>query len=139
MIVSDNGVPRTCSPEVALQLKVYQDAIAGKVGATRIVLQWIAARDLERAKVSGAHRKRIIEQEHPPSNSIEEALRILNIAQQEGERLNEYGGLFLRLESWAVNAAVERTKSLEMSRADLLELQEHTRDPDHVCWPDSYR
>jgi len=126
--------------EDAMLIKTYQLAIAGGRRAQKKIVRMI----LERHKASvkgraprGPRIKRLIE--HDPENALE-ALEILDIASRRakanaGDSLNGC----LRLERWAVEAALRRRNFKELSDSDIQFIRGWTHDGDALKWPKSAR
>lgn len=124
--------------EEAMLIKTYQLAITGHRRAWKRVIKMI----LERHKPSSKRRapefsqiKRKIEED--PENALE-AVEILGIASR---RANTNAGDGrngrLRLERWAVEAALKRRNFEELSSSDIHLIREWTHDGDAVKWPRS--
>ena len=117
--------------EDAMLIKTYQLAITGSRRAQKKIVKMILERHKRRLK-SRAPRppriKRLIEQD--PENALD-ALEILGIASRRananaGDSRNGY----LRLERWAVEAALRRRNFDELSSSDIQFIREWTHDGD---------
>ena len=123
---------RKLTPDLVLEFKTYEEAIQGKVRATREVLRWVKIREEARRKAAGHAGGIIFLSEHAPSNSINEALLLLGVASTG----STHGPAYLKLEPWAIQQALDRANDREFSNALLRELQDHVTDPAEVVWPE---
>lgn len=117
-------MPRDVSVEEALQLRTYQDGLAGKRMAIREVLRWILKREKWLSEIG---RKRTTSVGRVPiRNTIDPvnadaALLLLGIADHDPDR---QGPSFsndraqLLLEPWAVNAALRRRRGVRSFTAE---------------------
>jgi hypothetical protein len=126
--------------EEAMLIKTYQRAITGGRRAQKKILKMIFER--HKASVTGRASghpqiKSLIE--HDPGNALE-ALEILDIASRRANSnaSNSRDGR-LRLERWAVEAALRRRNFHELSSSDIQFIQGWTHDGDAVKWPKSSR
>jgi len=105
--VTRGGVDRELSVEEALQLRTYQDALAGNRMAQREVLKMIAKR--EKAIADKGHRTMpsvTLKREPTEPRDADAAMRLLGIAAHD-----KRGGMdALLLEPWAVQAALSRRR-----------------------------
>lgn len=141
LTVTQGGVARELSFEEALQLRTYQDAIAGKRLAQREVWRWIAKREkwLE-ARRPAKHRsvEHRLEPEDP--NNANEAMLLLDIAGPDAT----WGHLIpnhqrIKLQTWAVQAALSRPGRRQLKRDDILEIERCTHEPHLLRWPKGTR
>jgi hypothetical protein len=126
--------------EDAMLIKTYQLAIKGGRRAQKKIVKMILEREKLRLK-SHPPRSPLITRriEEDPENALE-ALEILGIASRraslsEGDYRSEY----LRLERWAVEAALGRRNFKELSDSDIQFIRNWTHDGDAVKWPKSSR
>jgi hypothetical protein len=126
LTVTQNGIARELTVEEALQHKTYQDAIAGNRAARREVLKMIAKREKWLAAKAPKHRSELLIEPKDPDNA-NEALILLGIA--EPSRWS------LRLQPWAVQAALSRRGRRRLSAEDISEIKRCTRDPETLRWP----
>lgn len=138
LTVTQNGVERELSVDEALQLRTYQDALAGSRPARREVLKMIAKRErwlaAERpAKTIGMGK---VEIEHEARNA-DQALLILGIATEKPTppHYGEKKDVLLQLEPWAVEAGLARSRRRQFDYKDIAEIRRCTRDPDTITWP----
>lgn len=138
LTVTQNGVERELSVDEALQLRTYQDALAGSRPARREVLKMIAKREkwlaAERpVKPIGIGK---VEMEHEARNA-DEALLILGIATEKPTPLHygEKNDLLLQLEPWVVQAGLARSRRHRFQDKDITEIRRCTRDADTITWP----
>ena len=122
--------------EDAMLIKTYQRAIAGSRRAGKKIVKMILERQKLSFKSRAIRSPRITRQiEEDPENALE-ALEILGIASRRanataGDSRNGY----LRLERWAVEAALRRRNFDELSSSDKLLIREWTHDSGAVKWP----
>ena len=132
LTVTQNGRTREITVDEALQQKTYHDAIAGSCMAQRAVMKMIDKREAARIK------------KHPPKVSYEvlfekdcdsanAALVVLGIV-----RATEISGApRLKLETWAVQAALDRRKRAGFTTKELDEARRNTLDLNAVRWPEA--
>ena len=132
--VVENGKPRELTIDEALELRIYQDALAGNRAARRQVLKMIEER--EEWFANRPIKRRPIEQliEHDPLNA-HEALILLGIAERgspwcHGDRYDR-----LLLSPWAVQVALSRPGGRQLSANDVSEIKRCTREADTLRWP----
>ena len=123
--------------EDAMLIKTYQRAIAGSRRAGKKIVKMILERHKRRFKSRAPRAPRFTPriEEVDPENALE-ALEILGIASRRanataGDSRNGY----LRLERWAVEAALRRRNFDELSSSDKLLSREWTHDSGAVKWP----
>jgi Family of unknown function (DUF5681) len=126
--------------EDAMLLKTYQLAITGSRRAQKKIVKMILKRHKASVKgraSGGPQIKRLIE--HDPERALA-ALEILGIASR---RANTNAGDSrdgrLRLERWAVEAALRRRNFKELLDSDIQFIRGSTHDGDAVKWPKSSR
>ena len=133
LTVTQGGVAREVTAEEALQHRTYQDAIAGSRLAQREVLKMIEKRERYLAARQGKKRFPPIERRiepHDPDNA-DAALVILGIATPRARRR-----LWLQLEPWAVQAALQRRRGGgRLSEKDVFDIEHCTRDAGSLRWP----
>jgi len=137
LTIMQGGMPRDVTVDEALQHKTYQDAIAGNRAARREVLKMIAER--EKAITAVAPPAKAIEllNEDDPRNA-DDAMLILGIACLDPKWTEPHGEYArLRLELWAVEAALRRRAARKVDKHDLDEAQRCTRDADTLRWPEA--
>ena len=133
LTVVHNGVPRELTAEEALQHRTYQDAIGGSRLAQREVLKMIAKREAALAARVGKPRVQLIFCDEPvdPHNA-NAALQILGIATRDSRE-------GLRLEPWAVQAALARRRGGErLDEQSIDKIRRYTRDAAKLRWPRKY-
>jgi hypothetical protein len=125
--------------EDAMLIRTYQRAITGSSRTWKKIVKMILEREKLRFKSRALHAPRITSKlERDPENALE-ALEILGIASREvdasvGDSRNGY----LRLERWAVEAALRRRNLDELSSSDKQSIRRWTRDSEAVKWPRSF-
>jgi hypothetical protein len=125
--------------EDAMLIRTYQRAITGSSRTWKKIVKMILEREKFRFKSRALQEPRIASKiERDPENALE-ALEILGIASREantsvGDSRNGY----LRLERWAVEAALKRRNFDELSSSDIQSIREWTHDGDTVKWPRSF-
>lgn len=138
LTLTQNGVPRDISVEEALHHRTFQDALAGKRMAIREVLKWIFEREDWLAKHRPQEKQRVVfgETRRDPENA-DSAMLVLGIANNDPSRQDtRFERAQLRLEPWAVKAALRRRRgAIPLSTKDLAEIQRCTRDDGTIAWP----
>jgi Family of unknown function (DUF5681) len=125
--------------EDAMLIRTYQRAITGSSRTWKKIVKMILEREKFRFKSRALQVPRVASKiERDPENALE-ALEILGIASREantsvGDSRNGY----LRLERWAVEAALKRRNFDELSSSDIQSIREWTHDGDTVKWPRSF-
>jgi hypothetical protein len=118
-------------------IKIYQLAITGSRRAGKKLVKMILEREKLRFKSRALRSPRITSQiEKDPENALE-ALEILGIASRRANTNDSRDGR-LRLERWAVEAALRRRNFDELSRSDIQSIRGWTHDGDAVKWPRSF-
>jgi hypothetical protein len=120
-------------------IKTYQRAISGSRGAAKKIVKMIIERQKLGFKSRAPRSSRIARQiEEDPENALE-ALEILGIASRmAGANAGDSRNAHLRLERWAVEAALRRRNFDELSSSDIQSIRESTHDGDAVKWPRSF-
>jgi Family of unknown function (DUF5681) len=125
--------------EYAMLIRTYQRAITGSSRTWKKIVKMILEREKFRFKSRALQVPRIASKlERDPGNALE-ALEILGIASREanasvGDSRNGY----LRLERWAVEAALKRRNFDELSSSDKQSIRGCTHDGDAMKWPRSF-
>jgi len=130
LTVTQNGRTREITVDEALQQKTYQDAIGGSRMAQREVMKMIAKREAARVKKHPpkVSYKVLVEQDCDSANA---ALVVLDIA-----RATEVSGApRLKLETWAIQAALNRRKRAGFTTNELDEARRNALDANAVRWP----
>jgi Family of unknown function (DUF5681) len=124
--------------EDAMLIKTYQRAITGGLRAGKKIVKMILEREKLRCKSRAPRSPRISRQiEEDPENALE-ALEILGIASRTaGANVGDSRNGYLRLERWAVEAALRRRSFEELSSSDIHLIRGSTHDGDAVKWPRS--
>jgi len=132
--VTENGKPRELTIDEALELRIYQDALAGNRAARRQVLKMIEER--EKWLANQPIKRRPIEQliEHDPLNA-HDALILLGIAERDSPWCHGDPYDRLLLSPWAVQAALSRPGGRKLSAKDVSEIKRCTRDAGNLRWP----
>lgn len=128
------GLPRELTMLEALFYKTYQEALDGGRMAIRHVLKKIMAREAKRSP--HVPRFPLMLFEDPDPADVDDALIVLKIATKSEGCTRPDGRPFLQLESWAASAAFRRRKLGPLSRQNLKDIREQTRDADSVNWPE---
>jgi hypothetical protein len=136
LTVTRNGVAREVTIDEALQHSTYQDAVAGNRAARREVMKMIARREQYLAARHGTQAARYeFRREIDPENA-DAALLILGIATRDLSMQAPGHEGDLRLERWAVQAALSRRRGGErLSDKERAEIRRCTRDADRLRWP----
>jgi hypothetical protein len=133
--VSQGGIDRELSAEEALQLRTYQDALAGKRAAQRLVLKMIIERDKAIAD-RGQRRSASVtsKMERGDPRNADAAMYLLGIAAPDTR--DSYHPDALLLEPWAVQAALRRRRgSKALTTVDVDDIERSTRAPQTLRWP----
>jgi len=121
--------------EDAMLIKTYQRAITGSRRAWKKLVKMILEREKLRFQSGAPRSPRISRQiEEDPENALE-ALEILGIASRTaGANAGDSQNAHLRLERWAVEAALRRRSFEELSSSDIHLIRGWTHDGDAVKW-----
>jgi hypothetical protein len=125
--------------EDAMLIKTYQLAITGSRRAGKKIVKMILEREKLRFKSRALQPSRITSKlERDPENALD-ALEILGIASREADAsVGDSRDGRLRLERWAVEAALRRRNFEELSSSDKQFIRRSTRDSEAVKWPRSF-
>jgi hypothetical protein len=136
--VTQGGIDRELSVEEALQLRTYQDALAGNRAARREVVKMIAKRE-KAMEEKGLRAEReipsVTQKLSLDPRNADAAMCLLGIAAPNKSR-EEYDPHAILLEPWAVQAALRRRgggKALTME--DVSDIKRCTRAPETLRWP----
>ena len=133
--VTMDGISRELTLEEALQQRTLQDAFAGVLRSVREVLRWIAKREKWFAERAPKLPKSIIVKIEPcDPNNADAALVLLGVAEQY-DRLSDGRLTGLRLQTWAVQAALRRPGGRRYGPEDVTEIKRCTRDAETLRWP----
>jgi hypothetical protein len=140
LTVPDRGGTREIPFKEALQLRTFQDALAGKAMAVRMVLKWIREREAWLAKHEPKSHKPIpvLHSSVDPDNA-DAALLLLGIAALDPARADAdfcANRAHLLLEPWAVQAALRRRRGGQrLTEQELATVRRCTRDFGTLRWP----
>lgn len=137
LTITQNGVERELSVDEALQLRTYQDALAGSRPARREVLKMIARREKWLADKLPVKASPITMEREYEARNADEALLLLGIA-TEKPTPSHYGvknELLLQLEPWVAEASFARAKRYRFDDKGIAEIRRCTRDADTILWP----
>jgi hypothetical protein len=136
--VTQAGIDQELSVKEALQLRTYQDALAGNRAARREVLKMIAKREkamADRGVRTQRTRPSVPVKTSPDPRNADAAMCLLGIAAPDKSR-EEYNPGALLLEPWAVQAALGRRRgSKALTMEDVDEVKRCTRAPETLRWP----
>jgi hypothetical protein len=142
--VTQGGIDQELSVEEALQLRTFQDALAGNRGARRDVLKMIAKREqaMEDRGLRGLRGLRaqrampsIPRKISPDPRNADAAMCLLGIAAPNKSR-EEHDPDAILLEPWAVQAALRRRRGGNaLTTRDVSEIKCCTRAPETLRWP----
>jgi hypothetical protein len=135
--VTQNGVERELTVEEALQLRTYQDALAGNRAARREVLKMIAKRETWLAARSQAKPELAEIKLGYEGRTADEALLLLGIASRdEPPMVPELDDqVRLKLEPWVTELALRRGRRREFTDRDITEIRRQTQNPNEIEWP----
>jgi Family of unknown function (DUF5681) len=136
--VTQAGTDQELSVEEALQLRTYQDALAGNRAARREVLKMIAKREKAMAD-RGLRTQRtlpsVTRKISPDPRNADAAMCLLGIAAPNKSR-EEHDPDAILLEPWAVQAALRRRRGGKaLTMEDVSDIQRCTRAPETLRWP----
>lgn len=131
LTVTQDGKTRELTVEEGLQLKTYQQALAGSRTARREVLKMIAKREEWFAKHRPQVRKVTLKQEYDSDNA-NEAMLLLGVISPDPwypELPDRY-----TLEPWAVAKALARPGG-SLSKRELTNIRACVRNAGSIRWP----
>jgi hypothetical protein len=133
-----DGIAREIGLEEALRLRIYQDALAGKIMAMREVGKWMVKREAWLNKHEPkTFRSAITQHISPDPDNADAALLLLGIAAIYMGR-SEFGNerLQLLLEPWAVHEALRRRRGGQrLTEVERYWIRRCTRDAESLRWP----
>ena len=136
--VTQAGIDQELSLEEALQLRTYQDALAGNRTARREVLKMIAKREkamADRGLRTPPTRPSVTTKISPDPRNADAAMCLLGIAAPNKSR-EEHDPDAILLEPWAVQAALRRRRgSKALTPEDVSDIKRCTRAPETLRWP----
>jgi Family of unknown function (DUF5681) len=134
--VRQSGVDQELSVKEALQLRTYQDALAGNRPARREVLKMIMEREKAMAD-KGLRIPRMMPSAgkvSPDPRNADAAMCLLGIAAPNKSRV-EYDPTAILLEPWAVQAALRRRRGGKaLTTEDVSTIERCTRAPETLHW-----
>ena len=135
--VTQGGVDRELSVEEALQLRTYQDALAGNRAAQRAILKMIIKREKAIAdRGQPTMPSCTVKMEPTEPRNADAAMCLLGIAAPDPSREEEDNPGALLLEPWAVQAALGRRRgSKALTTKDVDDIERSTRAPQTLRWP----
>ena len=137
--VTQSGIAAERPFEEVLQLRAYQDALAGNKLARREVIRMIIAREkaLARANTKSRFPSIVQKTEGPDPRNADAALLLLGIAERNSARETIYSERpHLQLQSWAVQMALSRRRGGEaLSERERAEITRCSTEPDKLHWP----
>jgi hypothetical protein len=137
LTVSHRGGTREITVEEALQLRTFQDALAGKRMAVREVLKWIFEREAWLKKHNPKAHKPPAWLISPDPDNADAVLELLGIAARDSAREGvDADRAQLLLEPWAVQAALRRRRGRQrLTEQKLNKVRRCTRDSNTLHWP----
>jgi Family of unknown function (DUF5681) len=136
--VTRAGIDQELSVEEALQLRTYQDALAGNRAARREVLKMIAKREkamADRGLGTPRTMPSLTREISPDPRNADAAMCLLGIAAPDNSR-EEHDPDAVLLEPWAVQAALRRRRgSKALTNEDVSDIKRCTRAPETLRWP----
>ena len=131
--VTIGSVRRKLSAGEAVQQRTLQDALKGHKRAMRSVIKMIGEREAARPQ---AQRKIIsFHFENDPKN-VDDALILLDIARAVPDQIGQEDRPYLELEPWAVAMALSLPRRKALTKANVRDAREATRDADSLPWPE---
>ena len=131
LTVTQEGKPRELAIEEALHHRTYEAAINGNRAAQREVRKMIIKREKWLAAKRPAAPVKVLTEPEDPDNA-NEALLLLGIAERDAL----WG---LRLQPWAVQAALSRPGRRRLSAEDVSNIKRCTHDAETLRWPAGVR
>jgi hypothetical protein len=135
--VTQDGQVRDFTLEELLQLKTFEDAIAGKRAAIREVLKMIMTRDEWMA--AHAPRRPIPRYFEYEAENANEALLLLGIAERDTSPDSAGPGARLLLQPWATQKALSRPGRRKLSRHETSDIKRCTKEAKTLRWPASLK
>lgn len=135
LTVANGARQRELTIDEALQVKTYQDALAGSRMARRAVLRMIEKREKAIAAKAPPGRVEVKTETADPRNA-DEAMKILGIATRNEAWMEQDVAERLLIEPWAVRAALSRRSRKVLRRQDIDNLRYAVRDWDKISWPE---
>jgi hypothetical protein len=136
--VTQAGIDQELSLEEALQLRTYQDALAGNRTARREVLKMIAKREkamADRGLRTPPTRPSVTTKISPDPRNADAAMCLLGIAAPNKSR-EEHDPDAILLEPWAVQAALRRRRGGKaLTMKDVSDIKRCTRAPETLQLP----
>lgn len=124
--------------EEALQHKTYRDAVAGCRTSRRLVMKMIEKRE---AAMAGKASKKVptveVRPVYDPTNA-DAALELLGITSRDREnsRPGLEGYAPIKIETWAVNAALSRRKGgMKLTEGEIARITSDAVEPGAIRWP----
>ena len=134
LTLTQAGVARAMTVDEALQHKIYEQAVAGKRMAVRVILKMIAKREKAlAAKAPPAAPIRLCERQDP-ANAYD-ALQILEIAIPDPGWTEPQRETRLLLLPWAVQAALSRGTRRSIGKQDVAAINRCTHQSHKLRWP----
>lgn len=135
LTITQAGVTRNMTVDEALQYKIYEQAVAGKRMAVRVLLQMIARREKAlAAKAPPAVPIRVLLEPQDPANAYD-ALQILAIAIPDPGWSEPHLETRLLLLPWAVQAALDRGARRSIGAAGIAAINRCTHQSQKLKWP----
>lgn len=136
LTVTQNGIERELSVDEALQLQTYQAALKGSKMAIRTVLKMIEKREAALARHTPAPVNPVRLEIAYDSDSADEAMRILGIADLgEPSPGGGPGTRRFQLHRWAAQAAISRPGRRTIDDKDIEDIKRSTMQADKLRWP----
>jgi len=130
MTVTVGGKEREMTIEEVLQQQTLKEALDGKRMAIRKVLKMIEKREAALARKAEPGAYPIKTEIHYPSDSANEAMRILDIAESDPSHPNRW-----KLKAWAVQSALSRPGRRKISKRVVDNIKLFTKDAQSLRWP----
>jgi len=138
LTVKQGSTERALTVEEALQLRTYQEAIAGSSAARREVLNMIAKREqyLSARYARGPSPPVEVRFEPEDPSNADKAMLILGIADHDPARQGtDDENPQLLLEPWAVQIALSRGGSARLTDGEVANIKRCTRNAGSLRWP----
>jgi len=109
--IEEEGRPTERSLAELLELKTFEEALAGKVSSVRAVFKMLAKREIARTKHIPTYPEVLILKEHLDARNAEDALMLLEILEVDPYLSRHHTTrLCSKIQRWAVEAALSRLR-----------------------------
>lgn len=140
LTVNHGGVDREHSVDEVMELRTFQDALAGSRMAARQVLKMIEKREAALAKLAPRPPKAVRFEHEFDSDNANEAMLLLGIAEYDVSLTpDNYRDRRIKLATWAAQVALSRPGRRRLTDKDVEDVKRFTVAPDKIKWPRGIR